>query len=63
LKSRYQEIDTLQYRQQLGEIASSEVADVNSTLGGRYRFSRNSSEPAKLVAYDKALLAGYLAAG
>ena len=62
-KGRYQELDTLASRQQLGEIASHEVSDLNSSLSGRYTFSLCRDEPAKLFAWDKAMLGFYFAAG
>ena len=63
VKNRYTTIDTLTYRQQLGEISQAEVAEVNQALGGRYSFSRARDEPAKLYAYDSAMLGVYFLAG
>ena len=63
MKNRFTAIDTLTYRQQLGEISHAEVAEVNQALGGRYSFSRARDEPAKLYAYDSAMLGFYFLAG
>ena len=51
-QARYQEIDSLALRQQLGEITSDEVKEVNRVFGGNpltgYLLTRSSREPALL---------------
>ena len=56
-------IDTLVYRQILGDISRSEVKDVNATLGGKYFFTKSRAQPATMFAWDKniSLLWGFSA--
>ena len=66
-QDRYQKVDSLQLRRQLGEITSEEVSEVNRVLGGNpltgYQFIRGNKEPALLVAVHKLELMLYVGAG
>lgn len=63
MRDRYTAIDTLTMRQQLGEISSTEVAEVNRVLGSATtRFSKDRKQPAKLWAWDN-MTAGVLLLG
>lgn len=56
-QDRHSAIDSLQLRQQLGEITSEEVSEVNRVFGGNpvtgYQMMRSRKDPALLVAMHK----------
>ncbi len=66
-QGRHHLIDSIDLRRQLGEITPEEVSEVNRVLGGNpvtgYQFTRSSSEPALLKAWNKLELLAFLGAG
>lgn len=66
-QGRYQLVDSLELRQQLGEITPAEVSEVNRVFGGNpitgYMLMRSSSEPALLSACHKLEALAFLGAG
>lgn len=64
MRDRYQAIDSITMRQQLGEISKDEVAEVNRVLGNQFiSYSRDRKQPAKLWAWDNATTGVLLAGG
>ena len=66
-EDRYQKIDSLELRRQLGEITDEEVSEVNRVFGGNpvtgYLLTRSRSEPALLQAWHKFEGLAFLSAG
>ena len=66
-RDRYTCIDTLELRQQLGEITSAEVSEVNRVFGGNpvtgYLFTSSSKEPALLLGWQKFEALAFLGVG
>ena len=60
-------LDSLKLRQQLGEITSEEVSEVNRVLGGNaitgYYLTRSKKEPGLLKAWSRLEFLFYLGAG
>ena len=64
VRSRYQELDQLALRQQLGSISNAEVAEVNRVCSGTFQYiCHANNEPAKLVTYDLRTLAFFIGGG
>lgn len=49
-RGRYEHLDSIELRQQLGEISRAEVAECQSVMGSSYQLFRANNEPAKIVA-------------
>ena len=52
LSAWYNKTESIALRQQLGEISSDEVRELNSVVGDGVTFFRSRSEPAKIQAYS-----------
>ena len=61
--STFKYIDTLVYRQILGDVSKKDVKDVNNTLGSRYHFTKSKSQPATMFAWDKTGLSAFWSFG
>ena len=53
-------IDTLVYRQILGDISKHDVKDVNQVLGGKYHYTKSWTQPATMFAWDRNIAAFWL---
>lgn len=64
LRSRYQALDSLSLRQQLGDISQAEVSELNRVMGVKNNyFTKGNDEPAKLVSYNTVPLFALLGVG
>lgn len=52
-RDRYQAIDTITMRQQLGDISHNEIGELNRVLGGSMTHFTKGSQPAQVNAWDK----------